>query len=406
MGTMDGVKVVEVASWTFVPAAGAVLADWGADVLKVEHPEQGDPQRNLMTSGLIPGGDDVVNFMVEFPNRGKRSVGIDIGTEAGREVLYRLCEEADVFLTSFLPDARRRLGIDVDDIRAVNPNIVYCRGTGQGTRGPDAERGGYDAAAFWARGAIGDTLSGNDHDGWPVGQTAAFGDLIGAQTIAGGIAAALFRRERSGEAQEVDISLLGTAMWIMQPGVMAHEAFGVEIKSGPMVRENLPNPLVGPYRTRDDRVIMLVMLQSDRYWGELVTALGRPELADDERFVDHEARSENAVEVRRVLDEAFASRDLDEWKKVLANIDGVWAPMQSVAELATDVQAQANGYIQQVETGGGKRFSLVANPVQFDETPPSLAPAPELGQNTEEVLVESGYSWEAMIPLKDAGAIS
>jgi crotonobetainyl-CoA:carnitine CoA-transferase CaiB-like acyl-CoA transferase len=147
---MQGVRVVEVAQWWFVPAAGAVLADWGADVIKIEHPVTGDPQRGLVTSGFFPptGG---VNFMVEQSNRGKRSVGIDIGNPQGRAALLRLVETADVFLTNFLTPARKRLGIDVDDIRAVNPRIVYARGHGQGAEGPDADRGGYDAASFWSR---------------------------------------------------------------------------------------------------------------------------------------------------------------------------------------------------------------------------------------------------------------
>src|SRR5689334_14016209 len=168
-GPMDGVRVLEVAQWWFVPAAGAILADWGAEVIKIEHPVNGDPQRGLMTSGLVPntGG---VNFMMEQSNRGKRSVGLDIGTEGGRALLYKLAATCDVFLTSFLPDARRKLQIDVDDIRAHNPNIVYVRGTGQGVRGPDGEKGGFDAASFWYRGGVGASLTGMADT--PVGPTA------------------------------------------------------------------------------------------------------------------------------------------------------------------------------------------------------------------------------------------
>lgn len=405
MKTMEGITVVEVASWTFVPAAGAVLADWGATVYKVEHPETGDPQRALMTSGLMPGGGDIVNFMIEFPNRGKKSVGIDIATDEGREVLYKLCENADVFLTNFMPDARKKLKIDVDDIRKVNPNIVYARGTGQGTKGPDAERGGYDAASFWARGGIGDTLTGGASE-WPVGQTAAFGDLIGGQNIAGGIAAALLHRERTGEARVVDISLLSTAMWIMQPGVAAYDVFQFEMKSGPMNREALPNPLVGPYKTSDGRILMLVMLQADKFWAGLCEKIDRPELADDERFKDQAARSEHQKECVAALDEAFAQKTFEEWKEILSDFDGVWAPMQSVGELASDPQAIENGYVRQLQDANGNEFKLVANPVQFDETPPELTSAPELGQHTEEVLLEYGFTWEDLIPLKDAGAIS
>jgi len=187
-GVMDGIKVLEVAQWWFVPAAGAVLADWGADVIKIEHPVSGDPQRGLMTSGLVPntGG---VNFMVEQSNRGKRSVGLDLATDAGRDILYQLAATADVFLTNFLPDARERLRIDLDDIRAVNPRIVYVRGHGQGARGPDARKGGFDAASFWCRGGLSHALTPPGAPA-PVMQRAAYGDSVGAMTIAGGISAA------------------------------------------------------------------------------------------------------------------------------------------------------------------------------------------------------------------------
>jgi crotonobetainyl-CoA:carnitine CoA-transferase CaiB-like acyl-CoA transferase len=147
---LSGVRVLEVAFWTFVPSAGAILSDWGADVIKIEHPETGDPQRGLATMGVMPGGMGAVNFMIEFPNRGKRSVGININTDEGRELIYKLAKTADVFLTSFLPDARQRMKIDVEDIRAQNPDIIYVRGHGQGAKGPDAGKGGYDGASLSA----------------------------------------------------------------------------------------------------------------------------------------------------------------------------------------------------------------------------------------------------------------
>ena len=187
-GPLDGIRVIEVASWMFVPSGGSVLVDWGADVIKVEHPETGDPQRGLITSGLLPGGKGAVNFMIEQPNRGKRSVGIDLATADGREVLMKLVETADVFLTNYLPHVRAKLGIDVDDLRAVNPNLIIARGSGAGPLGPDAAKGGYDGASFWARGGVG--VSMPDREGWPPGQpTPAFGDVMGGLTIAGAIAA-------------------------------------------------------------------------------------------------------------------------------------------------------------------------------------------------------------------------
>ena len=175
---LQGIKIVEVAAWTFVPISGAVLSEWGADVIKIEHPVSGDPQRGLVTSGLVPGGGDGVNFMFEIPNRGKRSVGLDISTEDGRELLYKLVETADVFVTSFLPELRKRLGIDVDQIRARNPNIIYVRGSGQGARGPEKDRGGFDGASFWARAGLAMTFKDPAVE-WPVDQRPGFGDVLG-----------------------------------------------------------------------------------------------------------------------------------------------------------------------------------------------------------------------------------
>ena len=402
-GVLAGIRVLEVASWTFVPSAGAVLADWGADVLKIEHPKTGDPQRGLITSGLVPGGATAVNFMIEQPNRGKRSVGLDIGHPDGRELLYRLAERSDVFLTNFLPAARRRLEIDVEHIRARNPRIVYVRGTGQGPRGPEAERGGYDGASYWARGSLAASLTPPEC-AWPVGQTPALGDLHGGMTIAGGISAALLRRERTGVASVVDVSLLATAMWAMSPYVVASKLFDLaQIPRRP--REESPNPIVNAYRTRDGRFVSLIMLESDRYWADFCAHIDRPALANDPRFKDSRARAQNCRACIQILDEVFAQRTLEEWRAALATVEGVWAAYQTPRELHDDPQAIANGYLAQVDPGDGRSFALVANPVQFDETPPALRPAPEHGQHTEEVLLELGLSWDEINQHKATGAI-
>jgi crotonobetainyl-CoA:carnitine CoA-transferase CaiB-like acyl-CoA transferase len=194
---LSGIRVVELAAWTFVPAAGAVLADWGADVIKVEHPETGDPQRGLVSSGIVAGAGGV-NHFVEQPNRGKRSIGLDTSTAEGLELLMRLIEGADVFLTNLLPDSRQRMGIDLEQIRARNPKIIYARGHGYGTRGEMANRGGFDLAAYWARGGIGEAYSTGDGS-YPPLQRPAFGDVYGGLAIAAGIAGALVKRERTGE---------------------------------------------------------------------------------------------------------------------------------------------------------------------------------------------------------------
>ena len=399
---LAGIRVVEVASWTFVPISGAVLAEWGADVIKIEHPESGDPQRGLVSSGLVPGGSGV-NFMFEIPNRGKRSVGLDISTDDGRELLYRLVETADVFVTNYLPDVRGRLGIDVDEIRARNPNIIYVRGTGQGTRGPDAARGGFDGASFWAR--SGPAMAFKDPAAeWPVDQRPAFGDVLGGLTIAGGISAALVRRERTGVASIVDVSLLGLGLWSLAPEVTSAKLYeGVEIPS--FDRDSIPNPLVGTYPTKDGRFIALVLLQADRYWPDLCAHLERPDLLEDPRFRDGASRFEHRRECIQVLRDVFRTRTYDEWRKRLETLQGVWAPLQTPLEVHDDRQVVANGYLEPITAPSGEPFVLPANPVQFDETPPLVHAAPEHGEHTDEVLLELGLTYDEILERKVTGAV-
>lgn len=404
-GPMDGVRVLEVAQWTFVPAAGAVLADWGADVIKIEHPQTGDSQRGLRQLGHITVEGDR-NPVMEHANRGKRSIALDMSAEDGHELLMDIARTCDVFLTNFLPAARKKLRIDVDDLRAVNPDIVYARGSAYGPLGPDAGTGGYDMTGFWSRagGALGSTPS--DLDGVVPQPGPAYGDSIGGMTIAGGISAALFERERTGRARVVDISLLGVGVWASGVAINAALVSGepwVSNTAGANVTPN--NPLVGFYRTADGRFLSLSMLQSFRFFGEFCRRVGVGELADDERFSSHESLARNAPAAIEVLRKAIAAHPLEHWRKVLEGFSGQWAPVQNTAEVATDPQVHANGNIVGVKHGG-KSFELVASPVLFDETPLKLGLMPEFAANTEELILELGGDWDRILALKESGAIA
>lgn len=397
---LAGVRVVEVADWGFVPSAATVLGDWGAEVIKIEHPRFGDPIRGLVTSGLIPGASGR-NFFVEHLGRNKRSVGIDLAHPDGRALLLRLVAGADVFLTSFLDDARERLRITWDDLRATNPRLIYARGSGQGRRGPDARRGGYDAVSFWARGGIADRLSTTGQP--PLQQRPAFGDLIGGMAIAGGIAAALFQRERSGEGLEVDVSLLGTAMWVLSPDITASLMYGFMLPSaGDM--PSAPNPLVGTYSCADGKGLVLMMLQAERFWPTFAAAVGRTDLLA--RYPTPEARRDQAAAIRENLAALFATRPRAAWEDMLRASDCIWGPFQTPLDLPADPQVNANGYLLSSPPADGD-VRVCANPVQFGGAAPAVrSPAQDAGAQTEEVLLELGFGWDDIGRWKDAGVIS
>ncbi len=401
---MEGVRVLEVATWTYVPSAGAVLAEWGADVIKIEHPETGDPQRGLVNMGLVPSGPGGINHMIELPNRGKRSVALDLKSDEGHELLLKIAATSDVFLTNALPGMQRSLRIGVDDLRAANPSIIYARGSGQGPVGPEAEKGGYDGASFWAR-AISDIVT--KEGDWPVPPPGpAFGDMLGGLTIAGGICAALFHRERTGEALVMDNSLLSLALWATAGSGLAAGLFGInKLPTGD--RTQIFNPLVNVYKTKDNRFIQLMMLQGDRYWAECMKVIGRPELADDPRFADGAARYENRAAAVAALDETFAAKTYEEWRAILPAMSpgGVWAPVQTQGELLDDPQVLANGYVREVAHPGGGTYRVAAAPIQFDEGSSTMTAAPDHGQHTDEVLQEIGLDMDEIIELKIKGTI-
>jgi crotonobetainyl-CoA:carnitine CoA-transferase CaiB-like acyl-CoA transferase len=407
---MEGVRIVELAQFTFVPASGGVLADWGADVIKIEHAVTGDSQRGLVSIlGLDQSGQSPSFFpIMEGPNRGKRSIGLDLEKPNGYEVLKRLIAEADVFVTNFREGTRKKLKVDVEHVRAINPDIIYVRGTGMGPRGEEGPNGGYDQTAFWARGGSADAVTPPDAERLHPMPTGAYGDNLGGLTIAGGISAALFARERSGEPSIVDVSLLGMGVWAM--------SFGINLAlmgDGPLpyVRQPLHgsarNPLSGgPYRTRDGRWIQLGMLQPGRYWGDFCERMGRPDLVTDERFDTTAKLMDNARLAADVLVEVIGGIDLDDFRKRMRGARGQWAVTQNAYEAGNDPQVRANGYIGEVVDVEGVTRELVLNPVQFDETAPQITRSPQFAEHTDEILREIGYTDDELIGFKIDGSVT
>jgi crotonobetainyl-CoA:carnitine CoA-transferase CaiB-like acyl-CoA transferase len=401
---LEGVRVLEVAEHTFVPAASALLSDWGAEVIKIEHVERGDAMRGLAVSGLAVVGSDV-HALLEHSNRGKHSLGLDLTSPDGLEILYKLAATADIFLTNKLPSVRQKLKIGVEEIRAHNPRIIYVRGTGQGERGPDADKGSYDSLAFWARSGVAVGAKRPEYDLVPVPPAPGFGDSIGAMTIAGGILGALYHRERTGEATTVDVSLLGVGLWAMGQAVALSLLLGVPWTPPPEERL-LSNPLSRNYQTKDGRVLAFTCLQAGKYWPPVCEAVGRPELAADPRFADHASLMANSVAAIEVLNEVFASATLDEWRERLASFVGQWAVVQDTLEAAADPQTVANGYVQECRTAGGTPFRLVAAPVQFDEEPAVPGRAPEFNEHGDSILADIGFDTEAIVDLKIRGVVA
>ncbi|WP_116377037.1 CaiB/BaiF CoA-transferase family protein [Mycobacterium sp. MFM001] len=404
---MEGFRVLEVAQFTFVPAAGAILADWGADVIKVEHPLRGDTQRGFVNMGGIQLNPDR-HPLIEHPNRGKRSVGIDLSTPGGQEVLHELARTSDVFLTNYLPAARQKNRFDVEHIRAVNPNIVYARGTAYGDKGPQRDVGGYDGTAFWTRSGIGHALTPPEL-GAPLAQgIPAFGDSIGGMNIAGGISAALLHRERTGEALEVDVSLLSTAWWAAGASVTQGMDTGETMRAAmPQSGGSPMNPFLGNYQTSDGGTINLCIVSPTGYIRDTFEHLGIPEAADDPRFADVLPLMQNSEAASELIAKAFGAKSFEYWREHLKTMKGQWAPCQSLVDLAEDEQAIANDMIVEVEASdGGAPFKVVRGPVQFNHEPLATTRAPQASEHTEIVLMELGMDWDRIAALKESGAIA
>jgi crotonobetainyl-CoA:carnitine CoA-transferase CaiB-like acyl-CoA transferase len=401
---LKGVRVLEVAEHTFVPAASALLADWGAEVIKVEHVTRGDAMRGLASTGVFTTAGDV-HALMEHSNRGKKSLGLDLTSPDGLAVLHKLVATSDIFLTNKLPSVRTKLNLSVEQIRAHNPNIIYVRGTGQGERGPDADKGSYDSLSFWNRSGVAVALTRPEYNS-PVGPPGpGFGDSLGAMTIAGGIMGALFHRERTGEATTVDVSLLASGMWAMGQAISLSLLMQQPWLPPP---EDAPrrNPLVVNYITKDGRYLAFCCLQAGKYWAHLCQAIDRPDLVSDPRFASHDTLLAHSAEAIDILTVEFGARPLVEWRERLSDFDGQWTVIQDTLELVDDPQVVANGYIQECRTASGSPFHLASAPVQYNEEAPVPGRAPEFNEHGDAILEELGIDWDTIVDLKVRGIVA
>ena len=379
-GPLVGIRVIELAAWVAGPAAGGILADWGADVIKVE-PATGDPQRALFTGVGLDASMPVPPFEVD--NRGKRSVVLDLRDQADRATFEDLLATADVFVTNMRPGALDRLDLGPEAVCARHPRLVYGSITGYGADGPDRDRAGYDVGAYWARSGLAHTIVPPGEI--PPGPRSGAGDHQTGMTLVGGVMAKLLERERTGVGGQVSTSLLRTGMYTLAWDLGIQLRF--DRRERTRSRDGSKTPLMNSYRTGDDRILWLICLEADRHWPQVVAALDRPDLALDERFAAPAGRLRNYKELVAAFDEVFVTRPLAEWADRLDAHDVWWAPVQTLADVIADPQAQP-GFVEMATPEGDEPFRAVNSPIDFGGHAVRPGPVPALGEHTAEVLDE------------------
>ena len=396
---LEGVRVVEMGLWVAGPAAAGILADWGADVVKVEAPA-GDPMRAFFQ--LATGSKVDRNPPFDLDNRGKRSLVLDLRLPEGRAALDRVLASADVFVTNFRPDALGRLGLDAEALTARFPRLVYAGITGYGRSGPDSDRPGYDVGAFWARSGVAQTLT--PEGSAPPQIRGGFGDHVTAITTVAGLVTALFERERSGRGRIVETSLLRTGAYCLGWDLGIQLSFG-KIRA-PVPRSEVETPLVNSYRAGCGRWFWLIGLEADRHFPGVARSVEREDLLTDPRFAGARERRRHCREIIAELDAAFATLPLAVWAERFDREGVWWQPVQSLDEVVGDPQAAAAGVFVDAPTRDGGTQRAVASPVEFVGGPTApTRPVPQLGEHTDEVLREAGLDDAALATLRAAGAI-
>jgi crotonobetainyl-CoA:carnitine CoA-transferase CaiB-like acyl-CoA transferase len=403
-GLLQGVRVVEFGHFLLVPAATVILADWGADVIKVENYKMGgDGMRfAIPIEGQPPPAQIEPSLWFQYFNRNKKSFALDANNERGKEILYELVRSADVFATNLDPAAIEKLKVDYDTLQNVNPKLIYCQCTGYGTRGPDKYKPGFDYAAWWARSGMMDRISTPDAEPRP--QRPGLGDNSASPAIAGAIAAALFARERTGMGQKVELSLYHFGVWGLSFDIGTALNQGVNLRQTD--RRTVTNALWNCYKAKDGKWIMLVMPQTDRYWPSLCRAFGKPEWENDPRYDTHAKRMNESQTLIPLFGEIIASKTAAEWERVAEEHDVILGRIQTPVEVAHDPQAWENDFFTEMETSPGVPCKFINSPAQFSQSPAQVrAPAPQLGQHTEEILQELKYTWDDITELRSQGAI-
>ncbi len=399
---LQGIRVIDWTIWQQGPVCSEMLGDLGADVIKIEERVGGDPGRGMTKLSGVDLGDRP-NFYFEANNRNKRGITVDLKTSEGREIIYKLVAQSDVFVQNFRKGVAERLGLAYADLKKHNPKLIYATATGYGPHGPESGDPSFDQLGLARSGIM---YAAGEPDMPPLAIAGGIADQMGAIMLAYGVLAALVARERYGIGQAVDGSHLGSMMALQGLSVSARLMWGFAIPRMP--RRYQANPLWNHYQCQGGRWICLGMLQPDRYWADFCRAIERPELAADERFADLRARAANAPAAIEILDAVFASKPLAEWLTILrAGGDFIFCQVNAVDDLPDDPQVRANDYIVDFDHPRFGPTEVIGLPVHLSETPGSVRlPAPEFGEHTELILTELlGYSWEEVAALKEREVI-
>lgn len=400
---LKGIRVIDWTIWQQGPVATTMLADLGAEVIKIEERESGDPGRWILA---VAGGSTTKgarNFYFEANNRHKKSLALDLKKPQGREIIYKLAARSDVFVQNFRKGVARRLGLGYEALSAHNPRLIYANASGYGPEGPESGDPSFDYLGQ-ARSGIMNAIGAPDLP--PTYIQGGIADQMGAIMLAMGVVTAILARERQGVGQEIDASHLGSMMMLQGLNVASRTIMGWEMAR--TAREQAFNPLWNHYQCADGKWLALSMLQADRYWRDFCVTLGLDELSGDPRFADIRSRARNAKDVIAILDRTFAAKPRDEWLRILrAGGDFIFAIVNSVADLPSDPQVIANDYIVEYDHPELGTMKVLGMPVKFSKTPGEpRGHAPELGEHTEVILTEElGYSWEEVARLRESGVI-
>lgn len=404
MGALGGIKVIEMGHVVAVPSAGALLADWGAEVIKVE-PLSGDMLRGLESFMGVSRRKKFdygeIHWEVEYLNRGKKSLAVDLRHDSGKEIIYKLVKGSDVFISNYEVNVLKKLKMDYPTLSQINPKLIYGVLTGYGPVGPDKDERGFDYSAAWARSGMQYLIGEPGYP--PPTQRPGLMDRVTGGYVVAGILASLLYRERTGKGQELDFSLYHSGVWTIATDI---QGVLMGLPAPKNDRLKAPNALWNYYRTKDDKWFMLAMLQSDLYWPAFCYAIERPGLEKQSKFSTRLAREQYCEELVHILDEIFATKSMAEWEKSFKEHNLIYGRIQTAEEVVNDPQALANEFFVEIQHPTCGRFKLVATPVKFHGTPASIkGPAPEVGQHTEEILLELGYTWDDIVMLKEQGVI-